>query len=269
MIAYCRSGRLHRHKVCSLKLLGFVGLFLLLFGCSGEQDGERANEPHAPQGTAPETQDLDTRVFPPASFPFGQSYGGWSAEWWQWAFSIPASENPLLDETGEKCATAQRGPVWFLAGVTRIRGVNTRHCAVPEGTALFLPALTVEKDNSGVAPPRTEPELRALARADLDGVTELLVELDGVPIRPLQLLRFTSPVFSITLPPRHLLQMAGHTAAVPGTVFPVVAEGVYVMLKPLPVGEHTLAIRGRSPDVAFTLDLTYRLSIIPLPPVTP
>src|SRR2546428_8494654 len=93
----------------------------------------------------------DPRVFPPASLPFGKGYGEWSAEWWQWAFSMPASENPLLDETGEKCLTAQRGPAWFLAGVTKIRRADTRHCSVPEGTALFLPILTVEKDSIGVA----------------------------------------------------------------------------------------------------------------------
>ena len=41
----------------------------------------------------------------PLNIAFGdsQSFKESSAEWWQWALSIPVSENPLLDETGEKC----------------------------------------------------------------------------------------------------------------------------------------------------------------------
>jgi len=270
MIVSCRSGLLYRPSSRSLTLLGLIGLCLLLH-CSGGKDTEPSppNEPRPPQNTASGTGDLDARVFPPASLPFGKDYGAWSAEWWQWACSIPASENPLLDETGEKCLTAQRGPVWFLAGGTQLMGGTTRHCAVPEGTALFLPIFTVEKDNIGVAPPRTETELRDRARSDLDSATDVRIEVDGVAIQPLQRFRFTSSVFSITLPQQNLLQATGHSAAVPGPVFPVVAEGFYVMLKPLPVGEHTIAIRGSIPKLSFTLDGTYRLSITALPPVLP
>ena len=39
-----------------------------------------------------------------------------SAEWWQWALSIPASVNPQRDGTGENAFVGQRGSVWFLAG---------------------------------------------------------------------------------------------------------------------------------------------------------
>ncbi len=46
----------------------------------------------------------DPRVFPPSSTPFGMFYGEWTAEWSQWNLAIPASEHPLLDMTGEKCA---------------------------------------------------------------------------------------------------------------------------------------------------------------------
>ena len=256
MIAYSRrSGLLRRHRSRSLTLLGLVGLCLLL-SCGGERD----NEPRPPQDTASGTGDLDTRVFPPASLPFGKDYGAWSAEWWQWAFSMPASENPLLDETGEQCLTAQRGPAWFLAGGTQLMGGSTRHCAVPEGTALFLPIFTVEKDNIGVALPRTETELRDLARSDLDGATDVRIEVDGVAIQHLQLFRFTSPVFSITLPQKNLLQATGNSAAVSGTVFPVVAEGFYVMLKPLSPGRHKIDFGFKRADSA--LDVTYDVTVL-------
>jgi len=67
----------------------------------------------------PSTSIRDPRVFPPSSTPFGKFYGEWSAEWWQWTGSIPASENLHFDETGEKCAVGQRGPVWFLGAFSK------------------------------------------------------------------------------------------------------------------------------------------------------
>ena len=39
-----------------------------------------------------------------------------SAQWWQWAISIPSLHNPLLDTSGANCMVGQHGPIWFLAG---------------------------------------------------------------------------------------------------------------------------------------------------------
>src|SRR5271165_1067684 len=52
-----------------------------------------------------------------------------SAEWWQWALSIPTSVNPLADTTGEKSMVGQHGPIWFLAG-SSTGGMVTRTCSV-------------------------------------------------------------------------------------------------------------------------------------------
>ena len=40
-----------------------------------------------------------------------------TAEWWQWALSIPTVVNPQSDTTGQNAVVGQRGPIWFLAGV--------------------------------------------------------------------------------------------------------------------------------------------------------
>ncbi len=40
-----------------------------------------------------------------------------TGEWRQWSYSIPTTENPALDTTGQDCMVGQRGSVWFLAGV--------------------------------------------------------------------------------------------------------------------------------------------------------
>jgi hypothetical protein len=100
--------------------------------------------------------------------------------------------------------------------------------------------------------------MRTFTRSYIDAVTTLLVEVDGIPIRNLDLFRFTSSVFIITLPQDNLFQ------APPGTYFPAVDEGFYVMLKPLSVGKHTLRIHGENPSFAFVLDVTYHLTVLPL-----
>ena len=92
-------------------------------------------------------------VLPSDSKPYGHSYGEWGAMWWQWALSIPVSENPLFDETGEFAGVGQSGPVFFLAGVFNVSGTAERTITVPRGKALFFPLLNTAADNVGVEPP--------------------------------------------------------------------------------------------------------------------
>ncbi len=50
---------------------------------------------------------------------------------------------------------------------------------------------------------------------------------------------------------------------------PVVADGYWLMLAPLPVGEHTISFAGAiegSPLGDFALDVTYHLTVMPQGP---
>ena len=203
--------------------------------------------------------DDEPDFFAPHSEPFHKKFRKWSAEWWQFVLSIPASENPLLDTTGERCVVGQRGPVWFLFG-----GTATRTCSIPEGKALFFPVLNLADINVTT---QTAEELRAEIAPclDLGAVTTLSVEVDGEPIEKLQKkpekFRVRSVVFDITVPADGFLD--------PGTYSPVVDDGFYVMLKPLDVGEHTLHIIGATQGCPisggpFAVDVTYNLTIVPV-----
>lgn len=205
----------------------------------------------------------DPRVFPPSTFPFGKSYGEWAAEWWQWVHAIPVTENPLFDESGAKCMVGQRGPVWFLTGVINISGTVTRHCAIPEGTALFMPLINIT-GAVGLDPETSVSALRDGTKFVIDLVTDLLADLDGIPVRGVELLRFTSPAFSVTLPPDNFTLFQGNPAGVPGTYFPAVDDGFYIMFKPLSVGTHVLRIHAAIPSFDFVLDVTYHLTVLPL-----
>jgi hypothetical protein len=197
-----------------------------------------------------------------------QSFKQLSAEWWQWALSIPVSENPVLDETGEKCVVGQRGSVWFLAGNSG-GGSTARACAVPAGTELFFPAINsvnIDTPNvCGQGPERIPVEdLRAASAAFIDGATNLLVEVDGEPMKKLD--RLQSEVFAVALPEENTFDtLCASFGGVPAGIYsPAVDDGYYVQLKPLEVGNHTLHMHAENPSASFSLDVTYSLTVVPI-----
>jgi len=175
-----------------------------------------------------------------------------TAQWWQWAFSIPTPQNPFLDPNGGNCMIGQRGSVWFLAG-----GTATRNCSVPEGATLFFPVINQVGYNSPNCQQGPEnlsvKELRKATSDFINSVklTDLHVELDGRAIYRFD--RVQSDVFSLALPSDNI------GGCPPGIYSPAVDDGYYVKLDPLKVGPHRLRIRVTAP---FSLDVTYNLTIV-------
>lgn len=203
-------------------------------------------------------------IFPIDSKPYGKTYGEWSAEWWKWAYSIPADQNPLFDETGAQAGAGQSGPVWFLAGVFNVTGTATRSADVPSGKALFFPILNVEWDNlcPPLDPPLDEAGLLALVNENLDMASELSCVVDGQSIPGLLGYRVTSDDFSVTFPDNNIFQLFGCSQITAGTYPGFVSGGYYIMLPPLPTGAHTVHFRGSVGDPPFfTLDITYNLNV--------
>jgi hypothetical protein len=192
-----------------------------------------------------------------------------SAEWWQWALSIPTPENPLLDPNGEKCAVGQHGSVWFLGGNFG-GGTATRTCSVPEDKLLFFPVInSLNIDTPNVCGQGSEripvEELRALSAAFIDGATELSVEVDGKEKNPR---RIQSRVFAVAVPEDNLFDApcadAGLGNVPAGIYSPAVDDGVYVRLNRLKVGSHTVHFRAENPNQGFVLDITYNLTVVPV-----
>ena len=204
------------------------------------------------------------------AFADSKSFKHLSSEWWQWALSIPVSENPLLDGTGAKCMVGQRGDVWFLAG-TFGGGLATRTCAVPEGMRLFFPvANSVFFDSPNVCGqgPESIPieDMRSTVAGFVDGVTNIAVEVNGKPIRNIR--RVRSVVFAVALPEENVFDapcIAAELGEVPAGIYsPTVDEGLYVTLRPLEVGNHTLHFHAENPGQGFLLDVTYNLTVVPV-----
>jgi hypothetical protein len=192
-----------------------------------------------------------------------------SFEWWQWVTSIPASENPMLDPTGEKCMVGQHGDIWFLAGSWIGSGI-TRTCAIPANVKLFFPVLNYigadTPGQCGQGPSRTTASWRAEADVNMDAATNLSATLDGRSAG--KITRVQSKVFALSVPEDNAFVAAGFFCPpgdplVAGNYSPAVDDGYYVQLNPLSVGQHTLVIQagfgGGTPSV-----LTYILEVEPV-----
>src|SRR5262245_45706748 len=115
-----------------------------------------------------------------------------SAQCWQWALSIPAATNPVLDTNGQFCMVGQRGPVWFLAG-TFVPGQTVRSCSIPEGVDLFFPVINQAFYNSPDCGQNGQSysvkDMRAIIAPVIDSATNLSVKLDNTPVSDLRRVR--------------------------------------------------------------------------------
>jgi hypothetical protein len=195
---------------------------------------------------------------PAGSSPYGQTYGEWSAEWWQWASSLQTDNHPLLD-TGD-CDVGQDGPVWFLGG-TFDGAQTTRDCTVPVGKGIFFPIATTTywapEDLWDCPAPCADPEghLRGVVNGIIDGATNVACTVDGNPVTPV---RADSPAYTLPVPEGGVISDWGYPT---GDRNPAVADGYYVMLPPLSVGSHTITLYGELWGGGFIQDVTYNLTV--------
>lgn len=187
---------------------------------------------------------------------FGASYGEWSARWWQWALSIPAESNPILDMDGANCAKGQYDNVWFLAGT--FGGPAVRSCTIPAGKPIFFPLL-----NTAMLKPygyETLLDFRRSLAENMDAVTDLWCTIDDKDLEEdLDLFNFRvrSPSFTVIGPPKGVLPPG--FLKVPAHTDQIVSDGYWLLLSPLASGEHTINFGGEGPG--FRVEVTYHLTI--------
>ena len=192
---------------------------------------------------------------------------GLTAQWWQSMLSMPPGVNPAADLTGADCMVGQRGPVWLLAG-TFSGGSATRNCSIPQGEWLFFPVVNFvnfNTPNCNQGPGNLSAEtLRSQIVAIVDGATNLSVKLDGEPVK--NIVRVKSVVFAVTLPVDNVFgpNACGVNMGLSGVFSPAIDDGFYTLLPPLSAGKHTLHISGQMPAANVTVDVTYKLRIVPV-----
>jgi hypothetical protein len=221
-------------------------------------------------------------VLDPGRTVLGKTLGEWAGDWSEWAYRFPTDNNPILDQTGEFCDLGQKGNVWFLAGSFFSNPVQPFHrsCTIPRARYIFVPIV----NGLAFAPefPEADDPCSTLAekvgqvRCDVNfdivptgvdplpsyrqpGVTALEVRVDGKRIPDPFAYRVQSPPRGFTFHVRNgsILTEIGLTA---GPRSPAVADGYWIMLAPLPPGDHRVRILAERQDES-TLDVTWTLEI--------
>ncbi|HJU84890.1 MAG TPA: hypothetical protein VJ551_00210 [Nitrososphaeraceae archaeon] len=190
-------------------------------------------------------------LFAPNSRPFGRTYAEWTAKWWQWALSIPKTENPLVDENGESCAINQNGPVWFLAGT--LKGPAERSCTIPVDRAILFPVINFEASVAEGDGTKDE-ELVARAKFEMDQITNIRAMICGTSVNELKQYRIQSPPFNVTLPADNVLGLPAQTTK-------MISEGYWLFLKPLEPGNYDLYSFGSCLAGRIRIGISYHLSI--------
>lgn len=236
-------------------------LAMVLIGCSG------ADQPMVPGSDVGVQLDKDggmdvlQTVLPPDSTPLGLTYAEWSTKWWQWLWSAPVDQNPGLDETGEFVNWGQDGQVWFLAPA--YFGTYERTANIPSGRMLCIDlAATFTAITTGDG--TNEQELRDVAAWVTNNVSNIIFEIDGRRLDNVEDYRFTSPpgFFSYTLPENNMFEFFGLPVTA-GTYDDAVSDGYFVMVSPLPVGEHTIFMSADFGEpYNDTIQVTYHLNVI-------
>lgn len=217
---------------------------------------------------------------PPQANPHGASYGEWAARWWQWHYSLPASNHPAFSNDGADCALGQSGKVWFLAGAfttesdsAEFATIERESCVIPTGTAIFFPIVNVECSTVAADEffQREDPsQLSECATNFVDGtyavITDLSVTLDGKAVADPYDYRAQSDVYTY-----NFSDPSDNIAGVDCSVrdcanIQSATDGYWIMLAPLSAGQHTLRFTGsfRDPstgDLFFGLDVTYLLTV--------
>jgi hypothetical protein len=211
---------------------------------------------------------VNSRVIPPEAMPVGKSYGEWGAEWWKWAYAAPFAQNPIGDPNGDFGSLRQSGSVWFLAGT--FGATAERTITIPVGKMIFFPIVNIFNDYPCPEPPPFEPApgqtleqfLTEGAMWYINHVTDMSVTVDGVALNNLWNYRGTSPLTTFTADP----SWVALDPCVTGTPQFGVSDGYWIMLAPLPAGQHIIRFTAAESFLPpngydWNLDVTYHVTV--------
>lgn len=189
-------------------------------------------------------------LFSKDSAPYGISFSEWMGKWWQWHVSLPNKVNeqnpsnlslihPREVYSPEKCAWYQDNKnVWFLPdgrslGLSEFTNPEIRKCTVPHDEALLVQIYGGGCDYSeGLT---TDKELEDCVNIGLDTVT-FTAKVDGVEV-------MSSKNRNDVLPNPYLYNISftdNNLYDAPSGTYRAMANGYFLFLKPLSIGNHTI-----------------------------
>jgi hypothetical protein len=164
---------------------------------------------------------------------------------WDWLINRGGTPNPTLDRTGAQCAVNQKGSFWFLAGAQTTDRIE-RTCTVPYGVNVVVPviSLLLSTNDSEVCKGMVE-----VAQLSPYTIQESFVEINGRRFDRLQ--DYSASIYSCSSLVYGGEQLAKHANWL----------GLWVPLRPLPRGTHTITFGGKINAVKTDRQVTYKLIV--------
>jgi hypothetical protein len=194
---------------------------------------------------------IESLLFDNTAIPYNTTIPEWTAKWWKWAYSFSGYyNNPLLDPNGTALMKFQPSdePVFFLSGA--YNSVANRTVTIPAGKAILYPVLNAEISFTDFPNAKGEDDLKRALKSDLSAATYVGTELNEISL-PYN--RIKADLFDLSVAKDNIFDVSdGPTQAV--------ADGYWIFLKPLPIGEYTIHIKGEQPF--YRSEVTYKINIV-------
>lgn len=189
----------------------------------------------------------------------GLTYGQWTVEWWKWALSMPASINPLEDETGSNAFRNQPKNVWFLGGTfgkqdCEVR-IPTRHCKIPALMPILIPVINCQADKIDIPTLRTDTEILVEAQRQANSIVKKICKINGEIIVPERVASDPS-IYEIAIHKDFTKEKTRNE------ISPASGDGYWVFLKGLPNGHYSIQIEGACEHGTIRSGAHYVISII-------
>jgi hypothetical protein len=199
---------------------------------------------------------INPHIYSTNSIPYSIPYQQWTAKFWQWLYSLSASQHPRENYTPEKCANGQQGPVWFLDAP--LSGKQDRTCTVPAGKSILAAVVNGQCDSSDTTL-HNDQDIRTCATEGNDYAV-ISGTLDGVQIKNLDQYRTDSGFYDITHAPDNIYKTKS------GGPYRAFTNGFFVFLEPLSPGKHDLHLSANianpvNPQYNYAADWTYHLIV--------
>ena len=174
---------------------------------------------------------------------------------------VPADHHPRDDPT-RSCNVNQNGSVWFLPDSLSVESPsNPRVCDIPVGKAIFIPVITGQTSTIEY-PDYKDAQLIQVAGACDNYSKNRHAEIDDVNVNglndPMTFRTNSSHMFTIKYLDDNIYNVKGGT----GRAW---ADGWFLFVKPLPVGEHKIHVAGAidapDPNCNSNGDVTWNIRV--------
>ena len=181
----------------------------------------------------------NSTILPSDSRPYGLSNEQHIKNFWKWIISFPKDRSPWKDETGANCDNGQsrtNSSIFYLSG--NGGGTSVRTCKVPAGKSLFIPVSPMEISDKE-APKSSLADLNNIAKKDQDSITSLYLKIDNKEFNRQDLSKYRTHTgaFEVVYPKNAIFGATEGSSK-------AVADGYYVITKPLTRGPHTIQFKS-------------------------